>query len=119
MGQPGKPDADAGADLQDPATAWDRRGQGGHQSAHFDLAGQPEPGSGGSLVRGQNVFGKLLALGHQAILPSTRAACLTATRPQPAAAAYPGAARLRRVRRKLPRPRCLPERPVKESWRQH
>ena len=74
---------------QMPATAGDRRGQGGQQSAHFDLAGELEPGSGGSLVRGQNVFGKLLALGHQTILPSTRAACLTATRPQAAAAAYP------------------------------
>ena len=72
MDQPGQPDADAGADLQDPATAGDRRGQGGQQPAHLDLAGQPETGSGGSLVRGQNVLGKLLALGHQTIVPSTR-----------------------------------------------
>jgi hypothetical protein len=43
MDQPGKPDADAGADLQNPATAGDRRGQGGQQSAHFDLAGEPDP----------------------------------------------------------------------------
>jgi hypothetical protein len=99
MYQPGKPDADAGADLQDPATAGDRRGQGGQQSAHFDLAGEPETGSGGSFVRGQNVLGKLLAPGHQTILPSTRAACLTTTRPQPAAAAYRGAARLPHDRR--------------------
>ena len=90
MDQPGKPDADAGADLQNPATAGDRRGEGGQQSAHFDLAGEPETGSGGSLVRGQNVLGKLPALGHKKPYCQVRAACLAAPRPQPAAAAYPG-----------------------------
>ena len=81
MDQPGKPDADAGADLQNPATAGYRRGQGGQQFPHFDLAGEPETGSGGSFVRGQNTLGKLLALGHKTILPSTCAPCLAATRP--------------------------------------
>jgi hypothetical protein len=94
MDQPGKPDTDAGADLQDPATAGDRRGQGGQQSAHFDLAGEPETGSGGSLVPGQNVFGKLLALGHPDHTAKHARCLLDGDRPQPAAAAYRGAARL-------------------------
>ena len=65
MDQPGKPDADAGADLQNPATARYRCGQCRQQPAHFDLAGELETSSGGSFVRGQNAAGKLLALGHK------------------------------------------------------
>ena len=63
MDQPGKPDADAGADLQNPATARYRCGQRRQEPAHFDLAGELETSAGGSLVRGQNAGGKLL--GHK------------------------------------------------------
>ena len=63
MDQPGKPDPDAGADLQNPATARYRCGQRRQEPAHFDLAGELETSAGGSLVRGQNAGGKLL--GHK------------------------------------------------------
>ena len=65
MDQPGKPDADAGADLQHPATARHRRGKCGQQPAHFDLAGKLETSSVGSFARGPNAAGKLLAVGHK------------------------------------------------------
>ena len=65
MDQPGKPDADAGADLQNPATARYRRGERRQQPAHSGLAGELETGSGSSFVRGQDAAGKLLALGHK------------------------------------------------------
>ena len=65
MDQPGKPDADAGADLQNAATARYRCGECRQQPAHFDLARELEPSAGGSFVRGQNAAGKLLALGHK------------------------------------------------------
>lgn len=71
MNQPGKPGADASADLKNPATAGYRSGQDRQQPAHFGLAGEPETGSGGSFVRGQNALGQILALGHRTILPST------------------------------------------------
>ena len=83
MDQPGKSDADAGADLQNPATVGYRRGECCQQSPHFDLAGELETGSGGSLVRRQDALGKLRTLGmvlalgmlstlgHKDILPNT------------------------------------------------
>jgi hypothetical protein len=42
-----------------------RCGQCRQQPAHFGLAGEPETGSGGSFVRGQNAAGTLLAVGHK------------------------------------------------------
>ena len=73
-----------------PATAGDRRGEGGQQSAHFDLAGEPETSSGGSLVRGQKRSREAPRPRSQQHTAKYAAPCLAATRPQPAAAAYPG-----------------------------
>jgi hypothetical protein len=93
MDQPGKPDADAGADLQNPATARYSCGQRRQEPAHFDLAGELETCAGGSFVRGPDAAGKLLALGHKEIMPNTgsRPHVPPDGPPDPAIIAAPGA----------------------------
>ena len=91
MDKPGKPDADAGADLQNPATARYSCGQRRQEPAHLDLAGELETSAGGSLVRGQNAGGKLL--GHKEHNAGYRGADSTFPDdlPDPAVIAAPGA----------------------------